>query len=84
MLERDRIDVAVSSKVSGLSLIKKLDLQSIQLLESALQSHDLYHYLHEKNSTYIPILDETIRAIRESGELLELEEKFTTELLEKI
>ena len=83
MLELDRIDVAIASKVSGLFLIKKFDLQSIHLLEPALQRHDLYHYLHEKNKQFTPILDKIVRTMKESGELVDLEEKLTTELLEK-
>ena len=47
-----------------------------------MQRHDLYHYLHEKNKHYIPILDKTIRAMKESGELEALREFFISELLE--
>jgi len=84
MLEYGRIDIAVTSRVSGLYFIKEFDLEPLYVVEPALQNHDLYHYLHEKNKKYIPILDETIRAMKESGELVKLKEKFITELLEKI
>jgi len=82
MLERDRIDIAISTKISGLVLIKEHDLKSAHLLEPAIRRHDLFHYLHEKNKKYIPVLDEVIRAMKESGELDELEENFTAEQLE--
>ena len=82
MLELNRLDIAISSGVNGLSFIDKFDLQSVHLLEPALQRHDLYHYLHEKNKHYIPILDKTIRAMKESGELEALKEFFISELLE--
>ena len=82
MLKFGRFDVVVTSKVSGLYFIKNSDLQSLYTLEPALQKHELYHYLHEKNKQYIPILDETIRTMQESGELIELKEEFTSELLE--
>ena len=82
MLERGRIDVALSTNVSGLFLIKKFNLQSVYLLEPALKRHELYHYLHEKNKQYVSVLDKTIQAMKESGELAELEKKFTDELLE--
>lgn len=78
MLERDRIDVLMSTKVSGYFFTKKFGLKSIHLIEPALQRHDLYHYLHEKNKKYIPILDEAVRAIKESGELTELRENLLT------
>lgn len=81
MLERDRIDIALSTKISGLVIIKENALKSIHLLEPAIRRHDLFHYLHEKNKKYIPILDEVIRAMKESGELEELEERFTAEQL---
>jgi len=81
MLERGRLDVAISTKISGLVIIKENDLKSANLLEPAIRRHDLFHYLHEKNKKYIPRLDEVIRAMKESGELDELEEKFTAEQL---
>jgi len=83
MLELDRIDIAISTKISGLVIMKKHDLKSIHLLEPAIRRHDLFHYLHEKNKKYIPRLDEVIRAMKASGELDELEEKFTTQQLQK-
>jgi len=81
MLEYGRIDIAVTSRVSGLYFIKEYDLQPLYVVKPALQNHDLYHYLHEKNKKYIPILDKTIRAMVESGELIELKEKHINELL---
>ena len=83
MLELDRIDIAISTKISGLVIMKKHDLKSIHLLEPAIRRHDLFHYLHEKNKKYIPRLDEVIRGMKASGELDELEEKFTTQQLQK-
>lgn len=82
MLDSDRIDIAVTNKFSGLVLIKEFGLESVHLIKPAMQKHELYHYLHEKNKQYIPILDEVIRAMDESGELQQLNEKFTAELLE--
>jgi len=84
MLELDRIDIAISTKISGLVIIAKHNLKSINLLEPAIRRHDLFHYLHEKNKEYIPRLDEVIRAMKASGELQELEEKFTAQQLEKL
>jgi len=82
MLEYGRIDIAVTSRISGLYFINEYDLQPLYTVEPALQSHDLYHYLHEKNKQYIPVLDETIRAMKESGELIRLKEKFIAKLME--
>ncbi len=82
MLERERVDIAISTSVSALALISKLNLQSIHLIDTPLKRHDLYHYLHVKNKHFIPMLDETIRAMKEAGELLPLKDKFIAELLE--
>ena len=84
MLERGRIDVALSTDVSGFFLIRKLKLKSVYLLEPSLRRHDLYHYLHEKHKQYVPLLDRTIRAMKASGELPRLEEKFTDMIKRKI
>jgi len=81
MLEYGRIDIAVTSRVSGLYFIRELNLQPLHIVEPALQNHDLYHYLHVKNKQYVPVLDDTIRAMKQSGELTMLKEKFIIELL---
>lgn len=83
MLEYGRIDIAVTSRVSGLYFIKEMDLQPLHVVKPALQNHELYHYLHEKNKKYIPVLDKTIRAMKKSGELVKLKEKFIAELLDE-
>ena len=57
MLERDRVDIAVSTEVSAVVLMNKFNLQSIHLIEPSLQRHNLYHYLHVKNKHYVPMLD---------------------------
>lgn len=82
MLEYGRIDVAVTSKVSGLFFINKYDLQPLYPLEPTLQQHDLYHYLHEKNKKYVPILDKAIREMKESGELKRLKDRHINKLIE--
>jgi len=83
MLYFGRIDIAVTSRVSGLYFIREFDLQGLYVVKPPLQNHDLYHYLHEKNKEYIPILDKTIREMKKSGELVKLKEQFITELLEE-
>ena len=82
MLKFGRIDIAVTSRISGLYFIKNYDLQPLHIVKPSLQNHDLYHYLHEKNKQYISVLDETIRKMKESGELIALKEKYIAELLE--
>ena len=82
MLQFGRIDIAVTSRISGLYFLKNYDLKPMYVIEPALQNHDLYHYLHEKNKKYIPVLDETIRAMKKTGELTRLKEKYIAELLE--
>lgn len=81
MLKFGRIDIAVTSRISGQYFIKNYDLQPLYLVKPALQNHDLYHYLHEKNKQYIPVLDKTIREMKKSGELVRLKEKYIAELL---
>ncbi len=83
MLKFGRIDIAVTSRISGLYFIKNYDLQPMYVVKPALQNHDLYHYLHEKNKQYIPILDETIRTMKKSGELTRLKEKYIAELMKE-
>ncbi|MEH6347573.1 MAG: transporter substrate-binding domain-containing protein [Bermanella sp.] len=81
MLKLGRIDIAISARFNGLYQRSKLKLNSIQLLEPALDRHDLYHYLHMRHQKLVPIIDATIQAMVKNGELQRLRKQFYKEIL---
>ncbi|OUR81018.1 hypothetical protein A9Q77_02425 [Marinomonas sp. 42_23_T18] len=83
MLKHNRVDVAVSTKFSGLYQINQGGLDGVYVLTPPLERHYLYHYLHKKNRHLIPILDDVIKAMRQSGELEALRNRYYLALLKQ-
>jgi hypothetical protein len=48
MLNKDRIDLVLTTKANGLIIAKKLNLTSIKPISPPLRKLVLYHYLHKK------------------------------------
>lgn len=79
MLNSGRIDIAVTSSIEG--NIWKKELQMNNLKSAILETYPLYHYLHEKNSGIVDILDSVIKTMQESGELKNLMDKSMENIL---
>lgn len=82
MLKSQRIDIAVTGKINGLYHINTLGLTDIAFLSPAIESDELFHYLHQKHRALVPILDKTIQAMIASGELKQLRQKLTKLIIE--
>lgn len=70
-LDTSRNSIALTHSADGLFSISKHKLEGIQLVDPPLATFPLYHYVHQKNSHLIERLDNTIRAMKDSGELAE-------------
>ena len=81
MLKLGRLDIAISARFNGLYQRSKLKLNSIRLLEPALEHHDLYHYLHIKHQQLVPIIDAAIQSMVKSGKLQRLRKQFYKDIL---
>ncbi|MGB1238527.1 MAG: substrate-binding periplasmic protein [Pseudomonadales bacterium] len=77
-----RADIALSSRLNGLAIIKAQALSDIIPVGPVLQDQPLYHYVHHKNRELVPQLDRIIRWMRDSGELTTLTRKFEAQILQ--
>lgn len=73
MLKSGRIDIAITSNIEGKIREKELKLQNLK--SSVIETYPLFHYLHESNREIIPIIDNVIKKMQESGELELLKQK---------
>lgn len=64
-LLRNRSDVMIETRISGLSVIKENNFEGIIILEPPLQQVPVYHYLNKKHSELIPKLEEVMRRMEQ-------------------
>lgn len=84
MLDRGRIDVAITQTADALSVISKLKLQGIEGLEPMIAVWPLYHYLHKKNISLVPLIENSINEMQKEGRILEIRNNFILELKSQI
>jgi len=82
MLDSLRIDIAVTGQINGLYHINTLGLSDIGVLTPAIEKDALYHYLHIKHQTLVPLLDQTIKEMIASGELKRIREALSKLIVE--
>jgi len=61
MLDKERVELVVMERIMGLTVIKKLELEGIHVIEPPLVKFDLYHYLHKQHATMIPALVQVLQ-----------------------
>lgn len=79
-LAKGRADIALTSSIDGEKAIKELGLKNIIPLEFPLAEHPLFHYLHKTHIDKVPEINQTIIAMKSSGEL----DKILTESKEQV
>ncbi len=60
-----RTDVVVGNRVSGLAAIKALKLDKVRVLQPALASFPVYHYLNRKHAALIPRLTAVLQQMQQ-------------------
>ncbi|WP_157314379.1 transporter substrate-binding domain-containing protein [Chitinibacter sp. GC72] len=70
MFQADRLDIIVETVGSSNFYIKKLGLQELEQVE--LSRQPLYHYLHKKNRTQATLIENELKRLVSSGELLKI------------
>ncbi len=69
MLELDRIDIGALGRLSGLEVIRRLDLNDIHVLNPPLAEHDLYLLLHRRHVRMLPKIARALRDMKTDGTL---------------
>ncbi|MFP4482894.1 MAG: substrate-binding periplasmic protein [Thermovirgaceae bacterium] len=67
MLDMDRIDIALYSKLTGYEQIYLRGFEGIRHLEPPLESRNMYLYLHKKHSDLIEPLARALKSMKEDG-----------------
>lgn len=56
-----RTDLVLGNRASGLAMIRSLNLEGVTVLEPALASFPVYHYLNKKHEALVPELTRVLR-----------------------
>ncbi|WP_319760562.1 transporter substrate-binding domain-containing protein [Maridesulfovibrio sp.] len=83
MLDKERLDVALFSKMLGYEWIKKLDCNRIKHLEPPLASKDMFLYLHKDNKELAKPLAKALREMKRDGTYDRIVQETTGFLLDK-
>ncbi|MBN1648147.1 MAG: transporter substrate-binding domain-containing protein [Spirochaetales bacterium] len=67
MLADNRIDVALYSLLTGLSVIKTMQLEDIIALDPPLESRNMYLYVHKKHRQLVEKIAKTLREMKADG-----------------
>lgn len=81
MLNKDRVDIVVYSRLDGLELLRQLQLPDIRILEPPVSQVPLYHYLHKKHQPLVERLTQALQALETEGRLRSIREETVKKLL---
>lgn len=80
LLNQDRADICIASRLTGLLQIKELNLTGIKAIDPPLVRTNLFHYVHKKNKDIIPKINSSLIEMHEEG----LIEKIRTQCIDTI
>ncbi len=83
LLDRGRVDIALSPRVNGLNHIKRQGLEGIRPLEPSVAMVDLYHYLNRKHADLVPYISAMFSRMRASGELPKIRARVVDVLMKR-
>jgi polar amino acid transport system substrate-binding protein len=83
LLDRGRVDVALSPRVNGWYYIKRTGMDGIRSLEPSVAVFDLYHYLNRKHADLVPYFSAMVSRMRASGELPRIRARVVSVMMER-
>lgn len=83
-VQEGRADIALSGRLTGLSLLKKHAIPDVVTVGEPLKELLLYHYLHKDHRHLIPKIDAIVKSMVDSGEMSELRNKSENEYLNSL
>ncbi|NMP32713.1 transporter substrate-binding domain-containing protein [Thalassotalea sp. M1531] len=69
LLLKGKVDVALTNTLDGVTVIKRLGFSNIVPIEKSLATEPLYHYIHKKHRHLVPLVDNEIKRLKQSGKL---------------
>lgn len=80
LLEVERVDVVVETRINGLKCLQDHCISGIKPLEPPLVSKKLYHYLHKKNEILVPRISAVLKEMESQGRIHEMRKQFIAEI----
>ena len=80
LLNLDRVDIVVQTRIEGLHEIKTMGLKGIHVIEPPIVRVPVYHHLHKKHSALVPEITRILHKMEKDGESL----KIKNEVIEKL
>ncbi len=67
MLDKDRIDVALYARLTGLVLLSQLGIENVTPLTPPLARREMFLYVHERHEGLVESIAEAIRLVKSDG-----------------
>lgn len=84
LLHRERVDVVITPRLTGLDTLSKLPFKEIKILEPPLIQTSFYHYLNKKHEALVPKITAVFQEMHDDGRIAKENERLTNMLLESI
>ncbi|MDM8517618.1 transporter substrate-binding domain-containing protein [Desulfobacterales bacterium HSG16] len=75
MLDKGRVDIAISARIIGLKTLSEMKLKNIRILEPPLGRIDLYHYLHKNHEHIVEPVTNILRKMEQEGRIAEIKKQ---------
>ena len=72
LLDKGRVEAVVSSLHSGEAIIRRHGYHNVRVLNPPLAVQPMHLYMHKKHAALVPLLDQTLRQMRQDGSLKRL------------
>ena len=72
LLQRSQVDIALTSYIDGIQVLKKLKLEKEIMVSEPLAGFKLYHYIHKDHQALVSTVDNIIKRLENSGKLAEI------------
>jgi polar amino acid transport system substrate-binding protein len=66
-LKKGRIDVALSARLDGLAMAKKLGIRDIRVAEPALAEKQMFLYLHKSHNDIVAAVSDAFESVKQDG-----------------
>jgi len=83
MLDNNKIDIVVMTRMSALKYLQSHPEIKVDILEPPVQTYKMYHYLHKKNAHLVDRLTLVLKQMEEEGSIEKIKKDYIQELLKK-
>jgi len=83
LLDGNRTDLVLLTRIAGLETIQRMNLRGIVPLEAPLAVKPMFLYLHKKHKSLLPYFNTTLQEIKKDGTYQKLSEEILVPFLSK-